>query len=131
MRNEKFSYVIRVIAGAYLIYLAYQLIQGVMNGENENYALGIGGGVLFIVAGAAFVIFSIRGLMRGGQENAQNEETQETESGSAEPEEEPKKLATDEETENADEKTDAAAEEAEAAGDQAAFSEEKEEREKE
>ena len=66
MRNEKFSYFIRIIAGAYLFYLAVQLVQGIAKGNmtGGSMILGICASILFFGAGAYFVLASIRGLLR-------------------------------------------------------------------
>lgn len=144
MGNDKFRYGLWVAAGGYLIYLAYELIQGVVQGKNDSLALGIGGGVFFIAAGAAFIFFGIRGMIRLARAGGQHEETPENgseaetpENGSEEeaPEELPQEKSEEmtEEAEAEEESGDGAEpeEEAEAAGEQAAFSEEKEEKEKE
>jgi TRAP-type C4-dicarboxylate transport system permease small subunit len=104
MRNEKFSNGIRIVAGGYLIYLAYQLIQGVITGENDSPALGIGGGVLFIAAGAAFIVLSIRSMIRlsaEGQSEEQNGEPAEEQEKTIETTEE--KIPAIEEQESAQE----------------------------
>ena len=66
MRNEKLSYFIRIIAGAYLFYLAVQLVQGIAKGNmtGGSMILGICASILFFGAGAYFVLASIRGLLR-------------------------------------------------------------------
>ena len=79
MRNEKFSYFIRIIAGAYLFYLAVQLVQGIAKGNmtGGSMILGICASILFFGAGAYFVLASIRGLlrmMRGDNEQKIEEE---------------------------------------------------------
>ena len=41
-----------VLAGGYLIYLAYKLLRGLFLGEVENQGLAIGAAILFIAVGA-------------------------------------------------------------------------------
>ena len=36
--NEKFSYILRTVAGAYLCYLSYSILRAVMNGETGGTA---------------------------------------------------------------------------------------------
>ena len=65
MKSPKFSYAIRIVAGAYLIYLAYQLIQNYLNPQGENGvspAFSIIAAVAFVIIGAIFMISAIRGL---------------------------------------------------------------------
>ncbi len=79
MRNEKMSYLIRIIAGGYLIYLAYKLFQGsIMTGEmtGGKKVLGIAACLLFLVAGAFFVITSLRHLMLLSQARPEEEEAE-------------------------------------------------------
>ncbi len=61
----KFSLTIRVLVGAYVIYLSYGLIDGVVGGEGrDKYFLGIFM-VAFAVIGLLLVFFSGRDLLRG------------------------------------------------------------------
>ena len=76
MRNEKLYYGIRILVGAYLIYLAVQLLQGVIRGEEGNHVVMIVAGVLFIAIGVIVIINGIMGLKRN---SAADEETQEPE----------------------------------------------------
>ena len=134
MRNEKVGLLIRIIAGGYLIYLAVELIRGIITGENDSVALSICAGILFIVAGAAFIILSIRSMMRSSREsNEQSEAEAGSEVIAEQSGEEPadgEKITAAEVNEESS-AAPAEEEEAEAAGEQAAFSEEKEEKEKE
>ena len=40
-----------VVAGGYLLYLAAQLFFGVIRGDSDSPAVGIGGGILFLAVG--------------------------------------------------------------------------------
>lgn len=42
----------RVLAGGYLLYLAYQLMKGIWDGTAETVALNVAAGAVFAVAGA-------------------------------------------------------------------------------
>lgn len=50
-QSGKVNY-IWVLAGVYLIYLAYKLFRGAMAGEAPVPAIGIAAGVLFVIVGA-------------------------------------------------------------------------------
>ena len=43
--------VFRVLAGGYLLYLAYQLLRSLVQGGAENPAVNIGGGAVFLAVG--------------------------------------------------------------------------------
>ena len=61
----KFMLTIRVLVGAYLLYTAYSLIDGVVNGAGrDKYFLGIFM-VAFTIIGILLMIFAGRDLMRG------------------------------------------------------------------
>ncbi len=61
----KFSLTIRILVGAYVIYLSYGLMDGVVGGEGrDKYFLGIFM-VAFAVIGLLLVFFSGRDLLRG------------------------------------------------------------------
>lgn len=59
MRNENVSYILRIIIGVYLGYLAYQLIGGYISGESSGI-LFAAAGVLFALIGIACVFSSVR-----------------------------------------------------------------------
>lgn len=89
LRNVNFSYGMRSIAGLYMLYLAYQLVEGHISGEASGIQFLIFG-ILFGVIGLACVLsgarFFLTGKMdkrdcRGGQDladqDSQREETDE------------------------------------------------------
>lgn len=79
MRNEKMSYLIRIVAGGYLIYLAYKIFQGsILTGEmtGGKKVLGIVACLLFVAAGAFFLVTSLRRLMLLSQASPEEEEDQ-------------------------------------------------------
>ena len=49
-KTGKVNYV-WVVAGGYLLYLAAQLFFGVIRGDSDSPAVGIGGGILFLAVG--------------------------------------------------------------------------------
>lgn len=72
MRGQKGSYFIRIIVGAYLIYLGYKLIKDMATKpeEAENPVLFTLAGVGFIVIAAVLIILSVRGISRVQKEEA-------------------------------------------------------------
>lgn len=61
----KFMLTVRVLVGAYLVYTAYSLIDGVMNGVGrDKYFLGIFM-VAFTIIGILLMFFAGRDLLRG------------------------------------------------------------------
>ena len=74
MRNEKVYYGIRILVGAYLIYLAVQLLQGVIRGEEGNHVVMIVAGVLFIAIGVIVIINGIMGLKRNSAADGETHE---------------------------------------------------------
>ena len=63
----KSTLVIRLIAGGYLIYLAYELFLGLNAGTGEGAPLGvsIAAAVIFAICGLVLVIFSGRDFLKG------------------------------------------------------------------
>lgn len=111
MRNDRFSYVLRTIAGAYLIYLSYNILSSVAKGETGNHTIPVTiAAVIFIILGAVLVVFGVRGMIRMQKEGEQEieedgaetevieeaEETEEAEEESAEGETEESDLKEDE-----------------------------------
>lgn len=96
MRNDRFSYVLRTIAGAYLIYLSYNILSSVAKGETGNHTIPVTiAAVIFIILGAVLVVFGVRGMIRMQKEGEQEieedgaeteviEETEETEEAAEE-----------------------------------------------
>ena len=63
----KSSLIIRLIAGGYLIYLAYELFMGLSanNPEGAPTGVSIAAAVVFAVCGLILVIFSGRDFLKG------------------------------------------------------------------
>lgn len=63
----KSTLVIRLIAGGYLIYLAYELFMGLSanTGDGAPIGVSIAAAVLFAVCGLVLVIFSGRDFLKG------------------------------------------------------------------
>lgn len=73
------TYLIMILAGAYVAYLGVSLCQGVMNGAEGSSPGFMVAGVVFIVLGAVFVINGIRGSLKvskAQKEQANAENTQ-------------------------------------------------------
>ena len=106
MGNPKVGDGIRIAAGVYLIYLAYQILKdGVIGGEmtGRSYAAGIVFSILFIVGGAGIAAFSVRHLMKLRKEEEQQKALQDkaaTEAGeTTESAEAPEEAETQDSTE--------------------------------
>ena len=54
-----------VLAGGYLVYLATQLFGNVISGKSDTPALGIAGGVVFVVIGCGLLIREWRAYQYG------------------------------------------------------------------
>ena len=63
--TTKSSLIIRLIAGMYLIYLAYELFMGLNSAEGAPKALVIGAAVIFIIFGAVLAIVSGKAFLKG------------------------------------------------------------------
>lgn len=74
MRNERGSYIIRLVAGAYLLYLAYSLVKSLIAGEVEQPTLVMIAAAAFIILGAALLVWGLRGVMQMSKNPADEEE---------------------------------------------------------
>ncbi|MDD3339762.1 MAG: hypothetical protein PHS82_13005 [Lachnospiraceae bacterium] len=63
-RNNKGIYMVRIIAGGYIDYLAYQLVTGILKGEIENPVMFGIFAAIFAVAGTYFLVSSIMYLIK-------------------------------------------------------------------
>ena len=54
-----------VLAGGYLIYLAVQLLAGVFTGKSDTPAIGVGGGVVFLIIGGLLILREWRAYQYG------------------------------------------------------------------
>ena len=82
--NEKFSYILRTVAGAYLCYLSYSILRAVMNGETGGHSVLVSVcAVAFIIIGVILMVWGVRGMKmvskQQAEEAAQAEEVQEEE----------------------------------------------------
>ncbi|MCC8104648.1 MAG: hypothetical protein LIO99_01275 [Clostridiales bacterium] len=78
MRGDKSQRAwIYAIVGVYLLYTAWQLFQGLGESEGNQAVIAIFA-VLFVIAGAALIWYSIRSMRKdsGQKESAQKEDTQ-------------------------------------------------------
>ena len=94
---RKVSYMIRILAGGYLVYLMYQLFTEAGQSGEELTPLMIVAGIVMIVAGIYFVIGGLYALANGIYE--ENDPAQ-IESEDAAADEEPENGAEDAETAN-------------------------------
>lgn len=77
MGNERASSIIRIAAGAYLLYIAYSLIKSLMSGEAGNQTLIIVFIAVFIILGAIILFFGVRGMVQ--QSKQTEDETEDIE----------------------------------------------------
>lgn len=93
MLPTKVVLTIRVLVGAYLLYTAYSLIGGVVNGEGRDKYFFAAFIVFFAAAGIILMILSGRDLMRGkyaggAMDPGEAEEAAEAAAGDEEPQKE-------------------------------------------
>lgn len=78
--NEKFSYIMRTVAGAYLCYLSYSILKSVVNGETGNRSILITiCAVIFIILGVILIIAGLRGMKQLSNQQTDDDETAEAE----------------------------------------------------
>lgn len=77
-RNIIMSGIIRAIAGAYLLYLAWNLINGYLQGEVSSIVFPAAS-VLFALTGIYFIFNGLRIVIRCSKESADTQETEEPE----------------------------------------------------
>ena len=70
--NKKASYTLRIVAGAYLIYLAYSLIKGYI----VEHEVSVGFMVVGIIFGAVGLFFCVTGLQGQRQVDREEQEAQ-------------------------------------------------------
>ena len=89
-----------VVAAMYLLYLTYQLLNGLRRGDAENPLLNIGGSVVFVVAAVLMLLREWRAYQYG-KEHIDDPETWSDEPEEAEPSkpEEPAEPAGEDEEE--------------------------------
>lgn len=78
-RNPKVGYTIRIVAGAYVIYLAIKGIRMVLNGESSiPFAAAVAIAVVLALFGVAFVMNGLKGYkyLKEHPEDSEEEETE-------------------------------------------------------
>lgn len=80
----KSTLIIRLVAGMYLIYLAYELFMGLNATDGAPAGVSVAAAVVFVVCGLILVIFSgkdfLKGNFQGGiMDVSENEEATEAE----------------------------------------------------
>ena len=63
--NTKSRLIIQLVAGMYLIYLAYELFMGMRDAQGAPMAVSVGAGVLFLICGIFLVIVRGRDFLKG------------------------------------------------------------------
>ena len=71
----KSTLIIRLIAGMYLLYLAYELFAGLDMGEGAPVGVSITAAVLFVICGLVLVIFNGRDFLQGNYEGGMKDMT--------------------------------------------------------
>lgn len=67
MDREKTSGILRIVAGGYLLYIAYNLFKSVRSGQPGNYTLMIAFSILFVILGGIILYMGIKGMMQQGK----------------------------------------------------------------
>ena len=63
--TTKSSLIIRLIAGMYLVYLAYELFMGLNEAEGAPIAVAVGAAIIFVICGVVLVFVSGRDFLKG------------------------------------------------------------------
>lgn len=61
----KTSLIIRLVAGMYLVYLAYELLMGMNDAQGAPAAVSIGAAVVFLICGVFLAIVNGRDFLKG------------------------------------------------------------------
>ena len=61
----KTSLIIRLVAGMYLVYLAYELLMGMNDAQGAPVAVSIGAAVVFLICGVFLAIVNGRDFLKG------------------------------------------------------------------
>ena len=75
----KSSLIIRLIAGMYLIYLAYELFMGLNAADGAPTIVSVGAAVLFLICGLILVFFSGKDFLKGNFQGGVMDVSQDTE----------------------------------------------------
>ena len=75
----KSSLIIRLIAGMYLIYLAYELFMGLNAADGVPVMVSVGAAVLFLICGLILVFFSGKDFLKGNFQGGIMDVPQDTE----------------------------------------------------
>ena len=74
--NEKFSYIMRTVAGAYLCYLSYSILKSVVSGDTGSRSILVTiCAVIFIILGVILIIAGLRGMKSLSGQQAEEEQT--------------------------------------------------------
>ena len=63
--NTKSGLILQLVAGMYLIYLAYELFMGMNDGQGAPTVVSVGAGVLFLIFGIFLIIVRGRDFLKG------------------------------------------------------------------
>lgn len=78
--NSKSSLVLRVVAGFYLIYLAYELFMGRNDPMGAPIVVSVGSAIVFLIFGVYFVVTTAKDFLKGDIKDKIEDVSEETES---------------------------------------------------
>ena len=78
--NSKSSLVLRVVAGFYLVYLAYELFMGRNDPLGAPIIVSMGSAIVFLIFGSYFVVTTAKDFLKGDAKDKTEAVSEETES---------------------------------------------------
>lgn len=78
--NSKSSLVLRVVAGFYLIYLAYELFMGRNDPLGAPIIVSVGSAIVFLIFGIYFVVTTAKDFLKGDAKDKTEVASEEIES---------------------------------------------------
>ena len=77
--NSKSSLILRVVAGFYLIYLAYELFMGRNDPLGAPIVVSVGSAIVFFIFGSYFVVTSVKDFLKADVKDKTEAVPEETE----------------------------------------------------
>lgn len=78
--NSKSSLILRVVAGFYLVYLAYELFMGRNDPMGAPIIVSVGAAIVFMIFGIYFVVTSAKDFLKADAKDKTEAATEEIES---------------------------------------------------
>lgn len=88
--SQKSWYVLRIVAGLYLMYLGIQIIRDLLNERPEDMVFKAAIAVVFVIVGAAYTAYSAKNVWKMNREvqaEVENDETEDADENAAEEDE--------------------------------------------